>query len=370
MPLLRSVTCGLLMGMSLWACCTDSAEKADAGTVAAEVPKTEAPQPWVKSFSREGWAKWTTFPDREIKGEFWCAGDPSVIKDGDLYRMFYTGVNPSRGGHCVVCQFVSKDAIHWEPATQEPPVKGLMVNGRDDKWDSANETCFIMKKGDEYYLYHCGYAKGGWQKRGNGGRMGLAISKDGVHFERYSDGPILEPTAEWYDTDSVFSPSIIKERDTYYMVYCGHSYYLPDRKPMACLLGATSKDVIHWEKHKTSVLEPMENIPWATDTVAEAELVKGPDGKFYLIFSGLVHKPSEKMAIGIAQADTPFGPWNINPEPIVVPSGREGAFDEDRIIAPCVLIDGDTVRMWYHGFAKSNFISMGYAEAKWPLRTK
>jgi hypothetical protein len=111
-------------------------------------------------------------------------------------------------------------------------------------------------------------------------------------------------------------------------------------------------------------------MPWTRDTVAEAAVVRGPDGKYYLFFSGLVFKPKETHMIGIAQGDTPFGPWDIDPEPIVKPSGKAGAFDESKVIAPEVLIDGDTVRMWYHGFASNNTISMGYAEAKWPLRVK
>jgi len=35
-----------------------------------------------------------------------------------------------------------------------------------------------------------------------------------------------------------------------------------------------------------------------------------------------------------------------------------------------VLIEGDKVRMWFHGFSKRKTIQIGYAEAAWPLRSK
>ncbi len=331
-------------------------------------PSKKAVAACVRSIAKGGWAEWTKAPERAPKGEFWCAGDPSIVKDGPLYRMYFTGVNPSRGGACAIVQATSKDALKWEfPATGKK-VKGLAVDGEDGTWDHAAETCFALQKDGETWLYYCGYGKAGWQTPGNPGMLGLATSKDGVNFKKSSDKPILRPTPRSYDANSIFSPCVLKEGDEYVMIYCGHAWHADDKPGYACILGATSKDGINWTKRKTPVLLPLPDVAWARESVAEASLLKGQDGKFYLFFTGLVFKPKETYAIGIARGDTPFGPWDVNPEPIVEPSGRAGAFDETRIIAPGVFADGDAVRLWYHGFASDNTISMGCVESKWPLR--
>jgi len=327
---------------------------------------------WFRSADESGWASWTTYPEREFKGQFWCAGDATIIKDGPLYRMYYTSVNPNRGGFCVICLRVSIDTVNWDYLPAEGSVKGLVFEGTDDGWDYAAETPFLLKNGDEYWLYYCSYRKEGWQIRGNPAMIGLAKSTDGIRFERVSSQPILSPTSGWLDKDTLTSPSVIKEEDMYYMIYAGHRLHDVENTENLHILGATSHDGITWTKLKNPVLGAMPGLDWTKNGVAEAELIKGHDGKFYLFFSGIdyhTHK-RERFVIGVAQSEMPFGPWDVNPQPIVVPSGRLGKFDEYSVIAPGVLLDGDIVRLWYHGFATDKTISTGYAECKWPIRAK
>jgi hypothetical protein len=79
-------------------------------------------------------------------------------------------------------------------------------------------------------------------------------------------------------------------------------------------------------------------------------------------FSGL---RDEERRIGIARGETPFGPWNVNPEPIVIPSGD--GFDRAGVLAPDVRLEGDTVRMWFLGMTPEEDIAIGYTETAWPL---
>lgn len=54
--------------------------------------------------------------------------------------------------------------------------------------------------------------------------IGLATSKDGFHFERTSDRPVLSPTKDNFDAGSVEDPRVVKFEDEYYMTYAFRPY--------------------------------------------------------------------------------------------------------------------------------------------------
>lgn len=49
--------------------------------------------------------------------------------------------------------------------------------------------------------------------------IGLATSKDGFHFERVSDKPVLSPSPDSFDSGCVEDPRIVKFGDTFYVTY-------------------------------------------------------------------------------------------------------------------------------------------------------
>jgi hypothetical protein len=99
--------------------------------------------------------------------------------------------------------------------------------------------------------------------------------------------------------------------------------------------------------------------------VGEPALLAAPNGKYYLFFTAFVDGDGTPPVIGLAESDTPFGPWEINPEPILV-----GTEDWERawVGAPDVLLEGDTVKMWYMGVSQDGYYRIGYATTSWPLR--
>jgi hypothetical protein len=200
-------------------------------------------------------------------------------------------------------------------------------------------------------------------------------------FTRIQEGPVLEPTRGFYDDYMLASPSVIRHDGSLFMVYTGHCQkpagYTPLLPPgLTCpgdsgifLLGATSSDGVHWTKEDAPIIEPLPNARWMSHGVTEAELVTGPDGWFYLFFTG--NGPSESRAIGLARSPEPFGPWDIDPKPILegLPSPLSGLH---KVLAPSVHIDVPTGRvlMWFNG---TNRIEFGWdiyaATSTWPLRT-
>ena len=55
-------------------------------------------------------------------------------------------------------------------------------------------------------------------------RCGLAESKDGIHFERMSDKPVLESSRNEMDGGCIEDPRIVKMDGLYYVVYASRAY--------------------------------------------------------------------------------------------------------------------------------------------------
>lgn len=54
--------------------------------------------------------------------------------------------------------------------------------------------------------------------------FGLAKSKDGYHFERVSDQPVLGPSVEGFDGATIQDPRIVKMGEWYYVTYAARHY--------------------------------------------------------------------------------------------------------------------------------------------------
>jgi predicted GH43/DUF377 family glycosyl hydrolase len=77
--------------------------------------------------------------------------------------------------------------------------------------------------------------------------IGLAESKDGFHFERVSDEPVLAPSADGFDAGCLEDPRVVKMDGMYYMTYAARAH-----PPMA-----------HWAGRKR------QNLPAQTGTWTE-----------------------------------------------------------------------------------------------------
>ncbi len=181
--------------------------------------------------------------------------------------------------------------------------------------------------------------------------LGTTPSSAHAMFVRIHDDPIMTPTLTGHDKLAITSPSVVVVDGIYHMVYAGF------RLRTVQLLGATSRDGVHWTKRAAPVLEPSSKRRWMNMGVAEAELRRGSEGVFYLFFTGL--GPRESRSIGIARSTGgPFGPWVVNPKPIV---RRTGEFP--KAIAPSVAVDpfGDGRAFLYYSVTDES-------EGVWGLR--
>ena len=307
------------------------------------------------------WAPWIKRNTAVFSGQYSVSSDPSICREGSMYTMHYTGLDPDTN-RTILCAATSPDGLNWHEIESDVRIKGLVLNGKSGQWDENLESGFAVPWKGKTYLYYSGYRDEGTPAKGFPACLGLATSDDGKNFARVSKKPILDPSPGGHDCDAIYSAVIFPDGDQLGMVYVGHAYTNKSGPAGVFLLGATSKDGMKWTKRAEPVLAPMPKLPWTKDGVAEPALLKGPDGAWYLFFTGL---KDEERVIGVARGKSPYGPWEINPAPIVAPS--TGTFDEHQALAPAVLVEGNTVRMWYLGANKDGSLACGYAEAPWPI---
>jgi len=287
------------------------------------------------------------------------AGDPSIIKDGDVYKMYYTSLVVSDATEKIVISGAkSFNGIDWVPMTGNSETIALDI--RVDKWDKHLEAVAVIRDNSAIKMFYCGYPLENTEINTTvaNGEIGLATSIDGTTFCRVQSNPILERGAQnAMDNNALSSPTVIKEGNTYYMLYTG---WCIDScaMPFIGILGATSTDGINWTKHPDKIIAGTDSdLSWI-QLLIEVDLVKGPDNIFYLFFTG-------EEGIGIARSNQPFGPWEIYPHPILT---KSESWESYKVIAPTVIIENSKARMWYMG-AKPDFsdFAIGYAEAPFPF---
>jgi beta-xylosidase len=290
------------------------------------------------------------------------AADPSVVRDGDTLRMYYSSllVNPTE--KLLIAGAKSVDGINWIPSNNIEEKESVALDINANAWDNHLEAVTVLKQGNEMWMYYCGYPEEA-DVAGTivaEGQIGLAKSTDKKKFTRVFDDPILTlGTTNTKDANALFSPTIVKEGDTYYMLYVG--YCIENCTPAFIgILGATSTDGKIWTKLSAPIISGTDfNLPWA-EVIKEPALVKGPDGIFYLFISG------DKF-IGVARSNNILGPYEVYPDPILK---IDYDWELTSVIAPSVLIENNKVRMWYMGVVASGTgadFAIGYAESDFPF---
>lgn len=155
------------------------------------------------------------------------AKDPSVIKAGDTFYMYYTSANPWQGdgsggkGEPRLDYATSPDGLKWTR-------RGVAIaKGRPGEWDGVRPQAPakpILKDG-VYYMYYAG--------AGDRVTTGFATSTDLVHWVKSPKNPVL-------DDGKVNDPFVWFEDGTYYLFYTtqgGENIYY-----------VTSTNLVDWSK--------------------------------------------------------------------------------------------------------------------------
>ena len=158
----------------------------------------------------------------------------TVIQEDGRFLAWYAG-DPNNDQHLDfrIGYAESADGISWSRGS-EP----VMDVGQPGSWDSALVVPgAVLHEGSEYKMYYQGGSSvADWTTW----KMGLATSDDGLHWEKHPSNPIFEGRPDSWDW-GVLDMDIVKLGGTYYMLYQGNG-------DGARIGLATSPDGIRWQR--------------------------------------------------------------------------------------------------------------------------
>lgn len=151
--------------------------------------------------------------------------DPAAIEVNGKIFLYYSAVSPTCERS--ICLAISRDGIHFEKCSKNP----ILIGG------CPEVVCFENK----FHLFY-------WHPRENhtGFEIHSAVSDDGINFSPLIENPVLPVGNEnRWDSHTVETPRIFFENGIFHMIYCGSDRNddYPDQAGLAI-----SKDLIHWEK--------------------------------------------------------------------------------------------------------------------------
>ncbi len=140
----------------------------------------------------------------------------------------------------------SMDLINWNVL---PDVLGPGAAGAWD--DQATWTGCTFKNGEIYYLFYTGVNK---KEQGLVQRIGVATSKDLIHWEKHEGNPIIEADQRWYEILDLNAWHDQAWRDPWVFAYKGqfHAYITArvnygEADGRGVIAHAVSNDLLNWE---------------------------------------------------------------------------------------------------------------------------
>ena len=204
----------------------------------AQPTRTVAIGVFFKSHLDSAWVPYENNPIFEPDANNWDSSHvatPMVIKDGELFKMWYSAWNVSDDDwHFGYAE--SADGIDW--TRQSSPV---LSNDASSEWDSYwGLTPYVVKENETTYTMY--YA--GTQATSNSNWfIGCAHSTDGINWTREAENPIIGHEGPW-GSDWVHIPVVKKIDENYVMWFSGATAGASH----AQIGTAISSDGVHWRK--------------------------------------------------------------------------------------------------------------------------
>ena len=289
------------------------------------------------------WTKYSGNPILAPTSGAWDSGftiAPVVAYDGATYRMWYDG------GHATVngIGFAnSTDGIHWKkypgPVLQLGPV---------GSWDGSQvKVGAVAWNGTLFLMAYWGANATIFQN----GAIGVATSKDGIAWAKYSGNPVLTAGAL-----ALGRPSGLRWQVTYNMWYAAY----PPTSSAIRIFYATSTNGVSWTQWTGPVLSPSSNLnAWDSLSVSTPSVLR-VGSNFGMWYTGL-NQSGTTPQIGYATSND-GATWNKTSNPVLSP-GPSGSWDGAGVEQPDVVIGPNGYMMFYDGFNRTSRPSIGLALA-------
>ncbi len=282
------------------------------------------------------------------------AQEPNVIKENDIYKMWYTGNNGSgwRIGYAT-----SENGFLWTKNIQP-----VLPVGSSDGWEMDTSDPFVIHNNDGYIMWYSSLGHN-WAWGSDRFRLRYATSTDGTSWTTYSSWILTGTPNSWDNGGINRGISVIKTSDGYKMWYAGVNEGTSSDIFEKWQIGyATSLNGITWTKNSAPVIQPTEE--WELHSVSYPNVVF--DGSTYEMWYTAGNKDS--LPIQVVYAFSTDGihwnkPSSKNP---VFRTGLSGSFDGSALSSPFILKDNNFLKMFYGGL-NVGIWNIGYAEEPIPI---
>lgn len=267
---------------------------------------------------------------------------PTIIFEDNIYKMWYAGFDATnfRKGYAT-----STDKINWTKFDFGP----VLLTGTSGSWDALYVTSpsVIMKDG----IYHMWYT--GWPGSSNNlFRIGYAISSNGTGWDKYDFNPVLSPsTIGNWDPVNVKAPSVVYNNGIFHMWFAGY-----DGNKIE--IGyASSDDGKNWNWYQGNPVLEGNPDTWENDVTNPNVIFDGI--AYHMWYTGI---KGDTTRIGYAFSSLGIDwikDFDANPVIDIVP----GTWEQFGVDAPEILIESESMDMWYSGFSNMNNSQIGYAHS-------
>ncbi|HEX5129361.1 MAG TPA: hypothetical protein VFV90_06425 [Usitatibacter sp.] len=306
----------------------------------------------------------------QVKGMVW--NDPTVIKEGDVYRMWLSGGDPSDMSRIKVEIYhaTSSDGLKWKIDPQ--PVVRV---GAPGTWDDLRiETPSVVKVGATYHLYYTGMNAEG--VKNSTSSVGHATSTDGIHWTK-DPVPVVvaQGDSQRWGFRGAGEPGAVYDprTGTIYLYYLGMRMSADGKENghIGVLL-ARSRDGRKFTHHvddrgdrKPVLYRELDAFKGAWYGYMTPSALITSDGLFHIFastygpkvpkYDTLIHATSrDGMAFKVVEAP-------------IFEHGR-GDWKDEQVQSPAVIETPGRLEMWFAGESRKGGYkySIGYASRKYP----
>jgi predicted GH43/DUF377 family glycosyl hydrolase len=282
-------------------------------------------------------------PSASTVGDGDNVDDPTVVKIGSTYDMWYTGY-PEDGGAPAIYLANSADGVNWVRGNSGNPVlKGTAgafdangVYGADVVYDPSDVIA-------PYKMWFSG-------RQGVFGGIGYASSLDGLTWTQYGGAtplPVLgHGLAGSADSFSAADPSVLKDGSTWKMWYTG------DDSSKKRIAYATSTDGMTWAKGGKVIAPEDPGVSANIQFGAFAPTVWKTANGFSMLLTGRKVVGGGVFQTKVMETTSSDGLVWAGPSPALNPSGTNTKFDFSNLNSPDVLYDpgaASPYKLYYSG---------------------
>jgi predicted GH43/DUF377 family glycosyl hydrolase len=269
--------------------------------------------------------------------------DPTVVKVGATYYMWYTGY-PEDGSASAIFLATSADGTNWVRANGGSPVLQGTPGAFDE--DGVYGADVVYDPTDPVAPYKMWYSG----RQGVFGGIGYATSVDGLVWTQYGGATPLavlgHGLAGSADSFSAADPSVLKDGSTWKMWYTGDD---SNKKRIAY---ATSQDGTTWAKGGKVIAPEDPGVSANIQFGAFSPTVWKTASGFSMLLTGRKLVGGGVYQTKIMETTSTDGLVWSGPSPALNPSGTNTKFDFSNLNSPDVLLDPATAspyKLYYSG---------------------